>query len=261
MPEDPSLKTTFNQEARLYHQIRPHYPEPLFDDLVIAADLQPASRLLEIGPGTGQATEPLARRGYRITAVELGSDLAQAAKEALKTYPNVRVLTGGFEEVQLPLTTFDLVYAATAFHWIKPEARFKKPYDLLNENGSLAVIETVHISDEVGDEFFFASQPIYKKYGLDDLKEGFRPPRTAELAPKPVEDALFTRCFFKAYRMVVRYSADEFAKLLRTYSPTIAMPPQLREGFLRELSNLIGEKFGGSLDKHFAMTLMVARKK
>lgn len=72
-------------------------------------------------------------------------------------------MTGAFEDVIFPSESFDLVYAATAFHWITPNVRFSKPYNLLKVNGHLAIIHTNHISDEVGDEFFFASQPIYKK--------------------------------------------------------------------------------------------------
>ncbi|WP_425552474.1 class I SAM-dependent methyltransferase, partial [Dactylosporangium maewongense] len=41
----------------------------MFDDLA-AAGVAPGARVLEIGCGTGQATVPLAERGYRIVAVE-----------------------------------------------------------------------------------------------------------------------------------------------------------------------------------------------
>ncbi len=119
-----------------------------FDTLVQTTKLPSQAHLLEIGPGTGQATQPLAKRGYKITAIELGSELASVARETLKNYADVQVLTGAFEEIELPEQSFDLVYSATAFHWIKPEIQFTKPYKLLKSNGHLAIIHTNHVSDE-----------------------------------------------------------------------------------------------------------------
>lgn len=66
------LRDTFDEAAALYDRARPRYPEPLVDDLARAAGLGPGSRVLEIAPGTGQLTVPLATSGCRLTAVELG---------------------------------------------------------------------------------------------------------------------------------------------------------------------------------------------
>lgn len=127
MKKDINLRATFNNEAELYYAVRPRYPEKLFDALVENAELQEGAKLLEIGPGTGQATEPLAKRRYDITAIELGTDLAEVARKTLGKYKNVDIITGAFEDVELLPQSFDLVYAATAFHWIKPEVKFIKP--------------------------------------------------------------------------------------------------------------------------------------
>lgn len=262
MSKDINLRATFNNEAELYHAVRPRYPEELFDALIKAAQLQDGARLLEIGPGTGQATEPLARRGYKITAIELGTDLAEVARKALGKNKNVKIIAGAFEDVELPLESFDLVYAATAFHWIKPEIKFSKPHKLLKENGHLAIVGTNHVSDEKGDEFFFASQPIYKKYKPGEKHDdNFRLKRTDELKADEVDENLFIPVLFHAFPLVVPYSAKKYAQLLNTYSPTISMESDQRAGFLEEIEKLIEEKFGGSIQKHFAMTLTIAKKK
>lgn len=75
------LRTTFNQVALLYDQVRPGYPEALFDDVVSLSLISPVGRILEIGCGTGQATVPFARLGYRILCIELGKNLATVAKK------------------------------------------------------------------------------------------------------------------------------------------------------------------------------------
>ena len=214
MSKDIKLRTSFNNEALLYHKIRPRYPEPLFETLVQVTKLQKDADLLEIGPGTGQATEALAKLGYKITAIELGTDLAEVAKVVLKKFKNVEVITGSFEEVELPLESFDLVYAATAFHWINPKVRFTKPYNLLRYAGYLAIIHTNHVSDEAGDNFFFASQSIYNKYKKSDKNDDFRLPHAANLKINELDENLFKPVFFGAFPLVVRYTADEYIQLL-----------------------------------------------
>jgi hypothetical protein len=68
------LWSTFNQDAERYDRARPGYPAGSFDDLAEQASIGPGSRVLEIGPGTGQATRPLAEQDCRAVAVELDPD-------------------------------------------------------------------------------------------------------------------------------------------------------------------------------------------
>jgi len=154
MTTDSDLGATFDKEAILYDKARPSYPEKLLESLVEQTHLDRTSKLLEIGPGTGQATLSLARRGYEITAIELGSNLAEVLQHKLKKYQDIKIIVGAFEEINLLPESFDLIYSATAFHWIRPEARYKKTHQLLKPNGYLAVIHTNHVSDERGDSFF-----------------------------------------------------------------------------------------------------------
>ena len=73
---------TFDEIAELYDRARPHYREELFDDLFRLSEIAPkTARILEVGSGTGRATEPLARRGCKVVCVELGANLARLAAE------------------------------------------------------------------------------------------------------------------------------------------------------------------------------------
>ena len=164
MTDSTSLRHSFDEVALLYNEARPGYPDKLFSTLIEIAGLDTDSTLLEIGPGTGQATKPLAQKGFQIIAIELGDSLAEVAKHELREYKNVQILNGAFEEAKLPAKSFDLVYAATSFHWIDPSVKYSKTYDVLKDKGHLAVIHTNHISDEEGDKFFIDSQPIYDSY-------------------------------------------------------------------------------------------------
>ena len=54
---------TFDQVAGLYDQARAGYPQALYDDLMVVANLAAGDAVLEVGCGTGKATEDFARRG------------------------------------------------------------------------------------------------------------------------------------------------------------------------------------------------------
>src|SRR5215471_16425079 len=120
------LRQTFDQAAGRYDRVRPDYPEALFDDLVALAGLTPGDHLIEVGCATGKATRPLARRGFRITCVELGPELAAVARRNLAGF-GVVVVQIPFEEWQPPEPAV-LVYAATAWHWIDPAVRYQRAW-------------------------------------------------------------------------------------------------------------------------------------
>jgi SAM-dependent methyltransferase len=120
------LRATFDQVALQYDEARPGYPEALFDDVVTLSKIPQGGRILEIGCGTGQATVPFARLGYRILCIELGEDLAAGARHKLDAYPWVEVRTGAFEDWLTEEGAFDLVISATAFHWIDPKVAYPK---------------------------------------------------------------------------------------------------------------------------------------
>lgn len=259
MSKNINLRGTFDNDAELYHRIRPKYPPELFEKLLAVTQLPQNARLLEIGPGTGQATEPLASRGYEITAIELGSELANVAERELAHYPNVKIITDAFENVELPSNYYDLVFAATAFHWIKPEVRFDKPHQLLKDGGHLAIIHTEHVSDEKGDNFFFASQPIYKKY-TQNVKDDFRLPLKDNVRPPEIDENLFSTVQFEKFPVATKYTANEYVQLLSTFSDVISLSPDKRQGFLTGIADVINNKFGGSIEKHIVMLLTIAKK-
>lgn len=261
------LKGSFDENARLYDSIRPTYPTEVFDYIGETARLPANAQLLEIGPGTGQATLPFAQQGYQITGVELGQNLAVLACQKLIDYPNVHIINDSFEETLFDNGQFDLVYSATAFHWIHPDLKFTKTFKLLKPTGYLAIIHTVHVSDEKGDEFFHASQPIYDRYQSENVSkfnianESPKPPFVSSIKPNPLDEALFKKPDFKVFPMICTYTSDEYIDLLKTYSPTSAMDTNRRKSFLDEIRDLINTQFGGKLDKSYAISLTMAQKK
>ena len=260
MTKKLTLARSFDQEARLYHEIRPSYPEAMFDDLIRSTSLPAKAKIVEIGPGTGQATKSLAARGYSITAIEIGKTLAEIARRELQQYPDVTIINDAFENVELPAQSFDLIFAATSFHWIKPGLQYRKPHQLLKSNGHLAIVHTHHISDNAGDLFFHASQPIYRKYFPKSNKPNIALPTQQEIQPGKLDDKLFELSCFQTYPLRIDYTAKKYTQLINTYSPTLRLPPEKRSDFLSEIQYLIETAFNNKLQKYFAISLTVARK-
>src|SRR5436309_12388804 len=144
MSDRDRLKATFDDIAETYDMARPAYPGQLFDDLVALAKLPPNAHLVEIGCGTGRTTLPLASRGFRVTCIELGENLAAVARRNLAPFPEVRVVVAPFETWDRGGETFDLIYAAASWHWLDPGIRFRKAAALLKRGGYLAIISGEH---------------------------------------------------------------------------------------------------------------------
>jgi hypothetical protein len=57
----------FGSDPRNYDEVRPPYPEPLYELLVAAGALRAGTATLEIGAGTGLATRRLLEPGRPLT--------------------------------------------------------------------------------------------------------------------------------------------------------------------------------------------------
>jgi SAM-dependent methyltransferase len=227
------------------------------------ADLQPQARLLEIGSATGKATVPLARRGYEITCVELGgADLAFVAKKRLTGYSSVRVINADFDVWSpSPDEQYDLVFAATAWHWLNPTTRYKHAARLLRPRGYLAVWSAAHVFPEDGDPFFEEVQAVYDEIG-EGLPTGAVQPRPGELAEINLEGdskGLFRRVSVHHFDWETVHGADSYIDLLNTFSGHITMQPWQRKRLYTEIRQRLATRPDGQLRRHWGAVLEIAR--
>jgi SAM-dependent methyltransferase len=255
------LRATFTEAAELYRQARPGYPAAVFDDLAAFAQLAPGSRVLEIGPGTGQATLPLAERGYRVVAVELGEELAAVARRELADFPAVEVVVAAFEDWLLPDEPFDAVVSATAFHWIDPQVRIAKTAAALRPGGVLATIATHHIKG--GSEAFFAEAQTCYEHWDPATPPGLRlePADSIPVDAADLEDsAEFDRPVYHRYEWDQAYTANTYQDLLLTYSGHRALEQIRRDGLLSCITTLIETAHAGTITKRYMTELRLARR-
>ncbi|HEU5476633.1 MAG TPA: methyltransferase domain-containing protein [Gaiellaceae bacterium] len=252
------LRETFGSVAELYDRARPTYPSAVFDDLAELARLEPRSRVLEIGPGTGQATAELARRGYGVTGIELSPALAEIAR---RNVPEAEIVVGDFESWEPRAADFDAVVAFTAFHWIAPELRHAKPARLLRPGGALAVVAGPHVLPADGDPFFVEVQQDYD--AVVPHPDNRPPPLPAEVEGSAAEvraSGLFDAVEERRRLHPLTYTADEYIAVLGTFSDNLALPAEQREELFRRIHARIAASPGGFVTKHHLVVLTVGRR-
>jgi SAM-dependent methyltransferase len=255
------LRGAFDLAADLYEAARPDYPEALIDDLVELAELKPGARLLEIGCASGKATRPLLERGFSVVCLEIGTQLAEIAGRNLAGWP-VEIHVIPFEAWEGEPEAFDLVFAATAWHWLDPALRFRKAHRLLRPGGHLAFWSALHAFPAGFDPFFTEIQEVYDAIGVGD--GGQWPPappeQISDQAPDIEASGLFDVTEVRRYVWETSYSADEYIALLNTFSGHIAMESAKREHLYREVRERIDSRPGARVRRHWYAILHVARR-
>jgi SAM-dependent methyltransferase len=336
-------KRSFDAAARLYDRFRPGYPEPLFDDLVELSGIPEGGRVLEIGPGTGQATLPLARRGFSILGLELGASMARLCRKNLAAFPKVEILTTAFEDwtcdaaarktgtvsgkqglsraessrigdrsapsptqalsgpvpasapqgsdaaagdtsatrssrrsvdvspprdcpsfsalpgiVPCLHNAFDMVLAATAFHWIPYKVAYPRCAKALKPHGSLALLW--NFVDMPDTRFHRDLQGTY--HSIVPRMHLSAPPeqRVERQQKKIVSSGLFGPVTTLRYPWQKEYDADGYIGLLKTMSDHAILAANIRREIFRAIRKLIADN-GGSFVRPVIAVLFLAPKR
>ena len=249
---------TFDQAADLYKVARPEYPEALVDNVVSYADLQTADPVLEVGCGTGQATNSFARRGFRILAIEPGTALVRAARERLAEFANVEFFEATFEAWPATPSAFRLVMAAQSWHWVSPKLRFAKAAEALSPSGSLAIFGHVPVG---------LPAPLLEDFEQIYLRQTgvWGPPPEAWYLPSgPIkgefdESGLFGPVEHKAYSWTWRHTTSSYSNLLLTRSDCRMLAPEIRKRLLDEIAKSV-EDHGGVFDMAYETHLYLSHR-
>ncbi|HUF53703.1 MAG TPA: class I SAM-dependent methyltransferase [Dehalococcoidia bacterium] len=247
----------FDAVPEIYDRVRPSYPDALFDELFSHFSGNPG--VLEIGPGTGQATRSLLARGARVTAAEPGPQMAGFLRQKLAGEHRLAIINAKFEDISAA-EPFDIVFAATSFHWVDRAVRLQKAHDALRPGGALAIVSTNQVRSRADRGYFDACQPIYQKYFPDEERTVLQTPETivpAELAEID-ESALFGPAALHRYRWDQTYTTTQYADLVRSYSNTNIMHAAARDALVAELCALADSDFGGSVTRPLVITLTLS---
>jgi len=270
----------FDGIATLYDRARPGYPPAALADLVRRCRIDEATRILEVGCGTGQLTRQLAPTGAAIHCVEPGPALARLARRNLAGRPNVEITTVAFEDLEARPGSYDVVVSATAFHWVDPTVSFAKAAELLHPGGCLALLTNAHgdggshttasiagpvaelhrqLAPEVGEWTFPTSEEIRHKAeaGGDVAAVWARLER--KLSEYPDVSDLFEPPTVATYPWLATYDRDAYLDVLASQSSYALMDPGRRAELLQGIGRLVDEQLGGVVTKEYVTVLTVAR--
>ena len=158
------FRLIFDTIPEQFDRCRPRYCAELFRDLAEVAGLGPQASALEIGPGTGQATEPVLDTGCSYQAIELGANLCDMMKQKFGSRSNFSIINDDFITHDFQGQQFDLIYSAATIQWIPEEIAFSKTFSLLKPGGMLAMMLTLSDFRTPNEELYQRLQQVYSSY-------------------------------------------------------------------------------------------------
>ena len=159
---EPGGRSSFDRVPELYDEIRPGYPHEVLHQIDEYARLTPSSRIIEVGPGTGQASQYFIDRGCALLGIELGADLAAYARQKYAGCPNAAFVHGAFETWAGEVGGFDLLLSAQAFHWIELSFGLANAARLLSSCGTVALMWNLDESQHT--DFWRHSTAIHEEF-------------------------------------------------------------------------------------------------
>jgi SAM-dependent methyltransferase len=251
----------FGPAAERYDRARPGHADAVYEILGECCGLRPGAKVLEIGPGTGQATRHLLERGADpLVALEPDPALAAFLQDRLRGRVEIRPATLETAELE---DDFDLAVAASAFHWVDERLGLERIRGALRPGGSVALWWTLFGYSDRADPIRDAIDPLMGNLPLSPSHpERDGPPhaaderaRVAALEAAGFEDVAAHRLEW-AHTWDTRGTRDLFG----TFSPILALAPAEQEALLDEIASIAESQFGGRVTRPLVTMLYTARK-
>ena len=277
---EPENRKHFDDIVDAYDRRRSDYPNELYDDIfkysAVEIDVESQHfqnsnlKALEIGAGTGKATVPFLDAAYNVTAVEIGANMSAFLQDKFKENKNFCVINSSFEDVILEDNNYDMIYAASAFHWVDPKIGCPKVFRLLKSGGTVAMFRFNAIA-AVGEELYENIQAEWEKYYYSYYISNERPvKKTKEDFLKPSEiyhsfkiESLqeygftnVTMCFYDDTRI---FNADEYIEWLSTMSDVRGLPEDNKKALFLGIKEVI-KRHGGYHHVDHIFQLYMGRK-
>jgi SAM-dependent methyltransferase len=217
------LRGSFGAVAGEYDRLRSGPPPEALDWLLPAG----ANDALEIGAGTGLLTRLLAERVNHVLAIEPDERMRAVLSASA---PGVDVQAGQAEELPAASSTFDVVIAASAWHWVDEERAVPEVARVLRPGGRLALVWNGPDRSVDWMRSLWAGGIVFSPEEKDDLDQRRRSRHVVNMeaaGPSPFhppETSLF--------RWTKPMTREDLVALSATYSAIITMDDAAREHHL-----------------------------
>jgi SAM-dependent methyltransferase len=240
----------FGEVAQQYDDVRPSYPDELFDAVIAYGGLHAGDDALEIGAGTGKATVGFVARGLAVTAIEPSAEMA-----AVLAGKGVDAVVATFDAFE-PRKEYALAYAAQAWHWVRNQDRYDKLAALLADDGTVALFWNV------GREWTGAlgadNDAVYERHA-PHLVHAVRNWNIDSVLDELGAHAAFTDVEKRTFTWRQTYTTAEWLRLLGTHSDHRILPEGQRAALHAAVGEVI-EEHGGTVEAVYDTQCYLARR-
>ncbi len=256
----------FGLDPEGYDAVRPQYPELIYQFMIERGALRPNSATLEIGAGSGLATRRLIEYGADpITVVEPDVRFApQLQSLVASASAQLHLLQSAFEDADLPSRCYDLVAAATSFHWLDQDVALDKIARVLKPGGYAALWWNLFGDLDRADPFHDATTAL-----LADL--AVSPSGAPDAIPfaldRRAREAQFVSCGkfaaveYAQTRWTLTLNTPQVGRLYGGFSHIQRLPALQRTELLEQLMAVAQTRFGGAVERNMTSVIYLARRK
>ena len=255
----------FGLDPSGYCDARPDYPDAIYRTLVERGAIRSGTATLEIGAGPGLATRRLIELGANpLTVVEPDARFMSSLASLGAAPFSLHVVAAAFEDASLPRATFDLVAAATSYHWLDPDLALAKIAAVLKPGGWVALWWNVFGDADRADPFHDATYALLADCAVspsgapDAIPFGLdRAAREAEFA----RSGAFGDVVYEETRWTLTLDTAHVGKLYEGFSHIQRMAAPARERLLEQLMEIAATQFGGRVERNVISPIYLARRR
>ncbi len=248
------FRKVFDTIPDQFYKLIVRYCPELFDDFIKSAGIGPGKSVLELGPGTGQATDPILDTGCDYHAIELGEHLYEMMLKKYGSRGNFHIVNDDFITHDFGDKRFDVIYSAATIQWIPEKCAFSKTFDLLKPGGILAMMYMIEEYKSTNEALYEKIQQVYSEY--------FKPEQQYVHGKLKYDNAVnygYVDLERREYPGKREYTADEYAEYCGTHCDHIVIPEPYKTKFFDELRKTVREN-GNKVVFNDRYVLYLARK-
>ena len=249
-------RKVFDTIPEQFDKFRPRYSADLFESFIKTAGIGKETKVLEIGPGTGQATDPILDTGCDYHAIELGEHLYAKMQEKYGARENFHIVNDDFITHDFGDQKFDVIYSAATIQWIPERVAFPKTLELLSSGGTLAMMYLIGDYKTPNEELYSNIQKVYDEYyrpetEYKNMKEPFDYLHATDYGYVDM-----TRQDFQGKRV---FNADEYVQYCGTHCDHMVIPEPYKTKFFEGIRRAVLEA-GDKVEFWDTYVLYLAKK-
>ena len=214
---DEQLRTEFNEWARAgkgESMERGH--RPVGEQAIVRMHVEPNSRVLDVGCGSGWATRLLADYAFdgRVTGIDISDEMVELARESSASYKNVDFEVASAEKLPFETNEFTHAFSMESLYYYRniPKA-LAEIHRVMKSGGLFVAVVDLYWENEATHQWIdtlkvsveLLSSEDYRSLFIDAGFQNIRDERI--LDPRPVPDD-YTSGSFKSREDYLRYRAE-----------------------------------------------------